>query len=283
MSAELKIDDALVIRHLSRWIALGLIATIALLGYDRFLEATIAASTFHQSWTICSVDWESELRRFTRNFTKGNDLVSKRPPNIILTPANGSAGDDDVKLSIWHSLALPEGLSTAFYEDFEELPLRPYEPTSTLLHHCRSSNCTFDVFDSLAICSACHNISERIVKVRTPYDSESKTVDNFLSSQCANQDDCFTWGLNVDQDLQMETPVYLANRRGYLGQFDPTYIAGSGRVTETEDKQYTFSTHPLRSLCFNFSKSLKHTRQEILKMMSYPRLKSVVFFLSQAI
>lgn len=201
------------------------------------MQATIAVSPYIIISTIYS---GYHILPYITNLTIGDDLVFRTTQQIILTPANGSAGANDVKFTMWQSLGPPEGLSTAFYEALEKSATgAPYTPTTRLVNECGvKANCTFSIFDSLAVCSTCHRISDRIVKIRAPSKPGLKTVDDFLSVHCAEPDDCFTWGLDMDQDVQMESPLFLTNPRGYINSSDAgghdagsSYMAGNGRLT----------------------------------------------------
>lgn len=79
---------------------------------------------------------------------------------VFLTSSNGSRGND-IQITEW-DMVVEEGWGLAVFEGFRHKydgNQKVYAPTSFT---CASANCTYEIFDSLAICNECHDVSEHI-------------------------------------------------------------------------------------------------------------------------
>ncbi|KAJ4380387.1 hypothetical protein N0V85_008773 [Neurospora sp. IMI 360204] len=119
--------------------------------------------------------------------------------SVFLTSANGSRGNN-----IWvyeYQIEVEEGWSLAVFEGFAHKydgNQKIYAPTSFT---CASANCTYEIFDSLAVCSECLDVSEHITS--EPYsDSTSGEQIKYV----------------LGRQTQGDSAVTLMNSKGKLVQ-----------------------------------------------------------------
>ncbi|KAJ4387035.1 hypothetical protein N0V85_007798 [Neurospora sp. IMI 360204] len=144
--------------------------------------------------------------------------------SVFLTSANGSRGND-----IWvyeYQIEVEEGWSLAVFEGFAHKydgNQKIYAPTSFT---CASANCTYEIFDSLAVCSECRDVSEYITS--EPYsDSTSREQVIYV----------------LGRQTQGDSAVTLRNSKGKLWEesrlsLEESFMHTGGKVIA--DRRETF-------------------------------------------
>lgn len=123
-------------------------------GYDPFVQAIVDTSGYEVPLTGSS---RAKIRASIRICVGQEQITGKQ---ITLTNENGSMGPDTVVFQE-RALAADFGLTLAVYDGFVNKSLALIDPyQSSFL--CDTGNCTFRIFDSLAVCSRCINVSDHI-------------------------------------------------------------------------------------------------------------------------
>ncbi|KAK1773986.1 hypothetical protein QBC45DRAFT_459946 [Copromyces sp. CBS 386.78] len=140
-------------RHLA---SLGAIITVVMFGYDPFVQAIVDTSGDELLFTGSS---RARIRASSRICVGEEQTTGTQ---ITLTSKNGSMGLDTVVLQE-SSLTADFGLTLAVYDGFVNKSSALTDPYQSSFS-CETGNCTFQTFDSLAICSRCINVSDHIRK-----------------------------------------------------------------------------------------------------------------------
>lgn len=202
--------------------ALGALATIALLGYDPVLQAMVTRSGGNEPIADTAMGSSRTSRLPIAEAAAFGTLYGGR--RIFLTSANGSRGND-IKVNEYQ-IEVAEGWSLAVFEGFAHKydgNQKIYAPTSFT---CASANCTYEVFDSLAVCSECRDVSEHIT-------SESYSDSN------SGEQTMYVLG----RQTQGELAVTLRNSKGKLVQgsyesLEDSFMHTGGKVIA--DRRETF-------------------------------------------
>ncbi|KAK3388769.1 hypothetical protein B0T20DRAFT_457341 [Sordaria brevicollis] len=138
-------------RHLA---SLGALITVIMFGYDPFVQAIVDNSGDQVLLTGSS---KARIRASSRICVGEEQATGTQ---ITLTNTNGSMGPDNVVLEE-RALIADFGLTLAIYDGFvnkSSALTNPYQAP----FFCETGNCTFQSFDSLAVCTRCVNVSDRI-------------------------------------------------------------------------------------------------------------------------
>ncbi|EAA30428.2 hypothetical protein GE21DRAFT_10588 [Neurospora crassa] len=154
-------------RHLA---SLGALVTVVMFGYDPFVQAIVNTSGYEVQLMESS---RAEIRASIK-ICVGEEQTTGR--QITLKNKNGSMGPDMVVFQE-SALTADYGLTLAVYDGFVNKSaalVDPYQPSFS----CETGNCTFQNFDSLAVCSRCINVSDHIRKEQVP--SGGSTYTRYL-------------------------------------------------------------------------------------------------------
>lgn len=127
-------------------------------GYDPFVQAIVDTSGDEG---LLAGSLKARIRASSR-ICVGEEQTTGAL--ISLTSVHGSMGPDEVFLKE-SALTSDFGLTLAVYDGFvnkSSALTDPYQPP----FFCETGNCTFTILDSLAVCSTCVNVSDRIEKER---------------------------------------------------------------------------------------------------------------------
>ncbi|KAK3490058.1 hypothetical protein B0T13DRAFT_85344 [Neurospora crassa] len=144
-------------RHLA---SLGALVTVVMFGYDPFVQAIVDTSGNEVLLTGSS---RAKIRTSTRICVGEEQTTGKQ---ITLTNKNGSMGPDTVVLQE-SALIADFGLTLAVYDGFVNKSSALTDPYQSSFS-CETGNCTFQIFDSLAVCSRCINVSDHIRREQVP-------------------------------------------------------------------------------------------------------------------
>ncbi|KAJ4420296.1 hypothetical protein N0V85_000645 [Neurospora sp. IMI 360204] len=136
-------------------------------GYDPFVQAIVDTSGDEFLLTGSS---KAKIRASNRICVGEEQTTGTQ---ITLTNKNGSMGPDTV---VFQERALTSdfGLTLAVYDGFVNKPsalTNPYQSSFS----CETGNCTFQIFDSLAVCSRCVNVSDHIRREQVPKEGTTYT------------------------------------------------------------------------------------------------------------
>lgn len=140
-------------RHLA---SLGALITVVMFGYDPLVQAIV-----DNSGDELPLTGNSNTRiRASNRICVGEEQTSGT--DITLTNKNGSMGPDPVVLKE-RTLTADFGLTLAVYYGFVNKSSSLTDPYQAPFF-CETGNCTFQAFESLAVCSRCVNVSDHITK-----------------------------------------------------------------------------------------------------------------------
>lgn len=156
-----------IFRH---WTALGALAAVVLVGFEPFLQAVVTISG--EEITLAAGENTSIIGR-TKTLDSGICYQDGGPPAQALVPP-------------WNPLEIFSfarqydfGALSAIWEGFSDLnTAENQKPT----FYCPSRNCTWPIYASLAVCSACNDVSSHITKTSGGKPIANKTVPEMVIS-----------------------------------------------------------------------------------------------------
>lgn len=136
-------------------------------GYDPFVQAIVDTSGDDFLLTGSS---RAKIRASNRICVGEEQTTGTQ---ITLTNKNGSMGPGTVVLQE-SALTADFGLTLAVYDGFVNKSSALTDPYQSSFS-CETGNCTFQIFDSLAVCSRCVNVSDHIRRQQVPKEGTTYT------------------------------------------------------------------------------------------------------------
>ncbi|KAI1416841.1 hypothetical protein F5Y13DRAFT_204215 [Hypoxylon sp. FL1857] len=179
----------------AHWVTIGAVVTIILMGFEPFLQAVIS---FSGQKDICVDSSRTQLGRCEALDVGSYTGAGSNPTTTkTLTPTN-------LSISVELYASLPDlGIISSFNDGFYS----SNDAKHTTAFTCPTANCTWPIFTSLAICSACNDMTSRL-KRRKAYGTNLGTLSTNTVQIGGNYTTIALPGLNITNlDSKVENPM----------------------------------------------------------------------------